>query len=150
MPSFDTFSLLKWMHILAMGLGGGGALVALLLSGFEDERPDLRGLAATVWKRVCGWAFRLALVLGVALLVFLVKRGAHPFEAYYLHLKLVLVLALLALSEMTPKALALGKRGSAGLAMLLFLLTTFVTVNGSAFGYKQRPVPEATVQPAQR
>ena len=108
MPSFQTFDLIKWMHILAMGLGGGGALVALLLSGFEEERPDLRGLAATVWKRVCGWSFRLAFLLGIVLLILQFKRGEQPFDAHYMHLKIPLAVVVLALSEMTPKGLAIG------------------------------------------
>lgn len=149
MPSFQTFDLIKWMHILAMGLGGGGALVALLLSGFEEERPDLRGLAATVWKRVCGWSFRLAFLLGIVLLILQFKRGEQPFDAHYMHLKIPLAVVVLALSEMTPKGLAQGKRGTAALALLLAFLTSFVAVNSGAFGFKRHTAPEATIQPAQ-
>ena len=46
---------------------------------------------------------------------------------------LLLVIALVALTEMTPKALAEGKRGGALLALFCFLLATFVTLNASAF-----------------
>jgi uncharacterized membrane protein len=141
MPHFETFSLMKWLHFVALSLGGGAIVVALLLSGFEEEREDLRGLAATVWKQMVAWPFRLALALGILLLViqYKVLGIANPFEPRYLHIKLVLVLLLLAFSEMTPKALALGKRGAAMLALLCFLLTTFVAVNAGAFPQKVRP-----------
>ena len=47
---------------------------------------------------------------------------------------------------MTPKALALGKCGAAMLALLCFLLTTFVTINARAFPQKVRP-PQAVPAP---
>lgn len=148
MPNFQTYDILKWTHLVAMAIGGGGAVVALLLSGFEDEREDLRGLAATVWKRVCGWSFRIALVLGIVLLVLQFKAGLHPFDARYLHLKLTFAILLVGISEMAPKGLATGKRGAAALALLLFLLTSFVAGNRYAFGRKERPVQVTSqVQP---
>jgi len=140
MPHFETFSLVKWLHLVALSVGGGAIVVALLLSGFEEGREDLQGLAATVWKKVVAWPFRVALLLGIGLLFIQYKAGdPNPLEPHYLHIKLVLVLALLAFSEMTPKALAAGKRGAALLALLFFLLTTFVAINASAFPQKARP-----------
>jgi hypothetical protein len=147
MGKFDTFTLLKWLHFVAFSAIGGGAIVALLLSGFEDEREDLRGLSSAIWKRTVAWGARLAVVLGIGLLVLKYKMGMNPFLAYYLHTKLVLVVILLGASEMAPKHLALGKRGAAMLALLMFLAITFVTFNKSVFGYKVRPadLPPAVV-----
>ncbi|MBK8792941.1 MAG: hypothetical protein IPN59_07220 [Holophaga sp.] len=141
MPHFDfqLYDLVKWLHFVAMAVGGGGIVIALLLSGFEDEREDLRGLAATIWKKVVSWSFRIALVLGILLLVILYRAGdRNPLAPHYLHVKLLLVLFLLAVSEMAPKALATGKRGAAMLAMLFFLLTSFVAINRGAFPQKAR------------
>lgn len=150
MPHFETYNLVKWLHFVTMAIGGGAAVVALLLSGFEDEREDLRGLAATVWKKAVAWPFRLALVLGIVLLVMKFMAHEHPFAARYLHFKLVLVFAMVAVSEMTPKALAQAKRGAALLTLLFFLLTTFVVLNKEAFGRKLQPIqePMATLQAA--
>ncbi len=143
MPAFDALSLVRWLHFIVLSLAGGGAVVALLLSGFEDERPDLRGLAATVWKRTAGWGFRLALVVGIGGLLIKMQAGDHPFDHYYLHIKLVLVFVLLGASEMAPKALAAGKRGAAMLVLLLFLLASFTVYNAQLFGSKTRPLPMA-------
>ncbi len=143
MPQFDSFYLVKWLHFLALAVGGGAIVVALLLSGFEEDREDLRGLAATVWKKVVAWPFRLALLFGIALWVIRYRQHVNLFSFSYFHWKLVLVLALLAFSEMTPKALAAGKRGAALLALLFFLLATFVTINASAFPQKARPAQES-------
>jgi len=143
MPHFELYDLVKWLHFVALSVGGGGIVIALLLSGFEDEREDLRGLAATIWKKVVAWSFRLALVLGILLLVILYRAGdPNPLAPHYLHLKLVLVLALLGVSEMSPKALAVAKRGAPMLALLLFLLASFVTINRGAFPQKARPALE--------
>ncbi len=149
MSAFNAYDLLKWMHFLCLSLVGGGAVVALLLSGFEDEREDLRGLAATLWRRTVGWGVRLAILLGIALLVLKFQRGEKPFDWYYLHLKLMLVVFMAGLAEATPKALAVGKRGSALLALFLFLVTTFVVYNKQVFGTKLRsyPTPVATAAP---
>ncbi|MBK8726048.1 MAG: hypothetical protein IPL96_08300 [Holophagaceae bacterium] len=142
MGKFETFTLLKWIHFVAFSVIGGGGVVALLLSGFEEEREDLRGLAATIWKRTVGWAARIAVLLGIGLLVLKIQGGQHPFDHYYLHTKLLLVVILLAASEMAPKHLAAGKRGAAMVALLMFLATTFVTFNKTVFGSKVRVVPE--------
>ena len=141
MPAFDALALIKWLHFILLSMAGGGAIVALLLSGFEDERPDLRGLAATVWKRTAGWGFRLALVVGIGALLIHIKAGNNLLADSYMHIKLTLVLILLACSEMAPKGLAVGKRGAAMLALLLFLLASFVVYNQNLFGRKSRPVP---------
>ena len=136
MSKLDALDLLKWLHFLALSVGGGAAVVALLLSGFEEEREDLRGLAATVWSKTVTWGFRLALILGLVMLAVKIQRGQHPFDAYYLHVKLLLVAILVLMAEVTPKALAVAKRGSAMLCLLLFLLTSFVVFNQGLFGSK--------------
>lgn len=136
MPHFDTFNLIRSLHVVAFALAGGAAGVVLLLVGFEDSREDLQGLTSVLWKRTASWGFRLALLLGVILLVMKMKAGAEPFQALYLHWKLVLVLLLVMFSEMSPKALAARKRGAPMLAFVLFLLTVFVSVNHDAFGFK--------------
>ncbi len=164
MPHFETFSLVKWLHFVALAIGGGamvvawlhfvalaiggGAMVvALLLSGFEEEREDLRGLAASIWKKAVTWPFRFALILGLALWAIRHHQNINLFWFSYFHWKLLLVVGLLAMSEMAPRALAAGKRGAAMLGLLLFLLTTFVTLNGSAFPQKIRPAQETLTQP---
>lgn len=149
MNPFQSYDLLKWMHFLCLALIGGGAVVSLLLSGFEEDREDLRGLAATVWKKTVCWGVRLAIVVGAGLLVMKLMRNERPFDWYYLHVKLMLVVFLAGLTEATPKALAVGKRGSALLAVFLFLLTSFTVYNKSVFGVKQRSVdtPKVTVAP---
>ncbi|HTL99221.1 MAG TPA: hypothetical protein VL181_10500 [Holophagaceae bacterium] len=135
--SIDPLSMLKWFHFLVLAMAGGGAIVALLLSGFESERPDLQGLAATVWKRTATWGFRLAVLIGIAMLALKMSQGDKPFAAFnYLHIKLLLVFFLLACAEMAPKALAKGKRGAAMMALLLFMATTFVVYNKDLFAPK--------------
>ena len=62
----SPLDLLKWIHFVCLGTALGGAVVSLLLSGFEQEREDLKGLAATVWKQAVG-------LLGVIL--YTVTRG---------------------------------------------------------------------------
>jgi len=132
MPNVNTYDLLKWLHLVAFAVAGGAAVVALLLSGFEDTREDLRGLAATVWSKVVAWGFRLAFLLGVVLLVMKIQAGDHPFDHRYLHFKITLAVLLLAFSEMAPRALARAKRGAAMLALMLFLLTSFLGVAGKS------------------
>lgn len=137
----ETVNILRWMHFLAMAFGSGAAVVALLLSGFEEGREDLQGLAATVWAKVVAWSFRLALIFGIVLLVVLMQNGQNPFKAgFYLHIKLTLVLILIGLSEMTPKALAAGKRGSALLVVVFFLAVSFTVFNKGLF---RKEVPKA-------
>jgi hypothetical protein len=145
---FDAISLLKWLHFILLAMAGGGAIVALLLSGFEDEREDLRGLAATVWKRTVSWGFRLALLVGIGALVMHNRAGNNLLLERFMHVKLTLVLILLACSEMAPKGLATGKRGAAMLALLLFMLASFVMYNQNMFGQKPRPVPVPMAQSA--
>jgi uncharacterized membrane protein len=137
MPAFDAFSLVKWLHLVALALGGGSAMIILILVGFEEGREDLKGMTSILWRRTAAWAFRLAVLLGIALLVMRMVAGDHPFAANYLHLKLTLVALLLVCSELTGKALARARRGSAMLALFLFLLATFVTVNRDAFGVRK-------------
>jgi hypothetical protein len=150
MPNFDALSILKWIHFICVAVGGGGIVMALLISGFEDTREDLRGLAATLWSKVVRWPFRLAVLLGIVIIGWMqAKLRVNPFLQNYLWIKLVLVVALLAMSEMGPKALAVGKRGAALLAMLLFLFTSFVVYNRAAFGFRIPTGPAATVTQAQ-
>jgi uncharacterized membrane protein len=140
MPQFQVYDIIKWLHIVALAMGGGAAMVILILMGFEAEREDLRGMTSVLWKRTASWAFRLAVVLGLVLLGMQFAQHQHPFEARYLHLKLVLVFGLLMLSEMAPRALGAARRGAPLLVFLLFLLATFVTVNKEAFGYVRHKV----------
>lgn len=134
MPHFEIFTLLKSLHILCLVLGGGAAMVILVLVGFEESREDLHGLTSILWKRTTAWGFRLAVLLGLVLLAMKWKAGAMPFQELYLHWKLPLVFLLLMFSEMSPKALAARKRGAPLLAFLLFLAVVFVSVNHDAFG----------------
>ena len=145
MPDFDTYSFIKWLHLVALALGGGSAMIILILVGFEDGREDLKGLTSILWKRTAAWAFRLAVVLGIVLLALRMRAGDHPFEARYLHLKLTLVLLLLICSELSGKSLAKARRGATMLAFLLFLMTTFVTVNRDAFGWAKHPASSTGV-----
>lgn len=143
----EAAHVLRWLHIVALATGGGAAVVALLLSGFEEGREDLRGLAASVWAKVVAWGFRLAVVFGALLLVVMLQRGDNPFVlGHAFSIKLVLAVILLGLSEMTPKALAAGKRGSALLVVLLFLAATFVMYNRDLFipAVPMLPPPQAT------
>lgn len=135
MPQFEIYSLVKWLHVLALALGGGSAMIVLILVGFEDAREDLKGMTSILWKRTTAWAFRLAVVFGIVLLALRIHAGDHPFDAKYLHLKLMLVVLLLLSSELSGKALARARRGAAILAFLLFLVVTFVSVNKDAFGW---------------
>lgn len=139
--TLNAMDLVRWLHVIALSAGFGGALVTLLLSGFEEGREDIQGLAATVWAQVVRWGFRLAVVAGAALFVLHLRAGHNPFsDGYYFHLKLTLVLVLLGLSETAPKALAAGRRGSALLVVVCFLAATFVVFNNGLFAVKPKPV----------
>lgn len=139
----DAVNILRWLHFVALAVGGGAAVVALLLSGFEEGREDLRGLAATVWSKVVAWSFRLALIAGIGLLVMKMQGGQNPLkDGHYFHIKLLLVIVLVGLSEMTPKALAGGKRGSALLVLVLFLASSFTVYNKGLFGGPVKSGPE--------
>jgi hypothetical protein len=144
-PKLEAVNLVRWFHFVAMSFGGGAAVVALLLSGFEEGREDLQGLAATVWAKVVAWSFRLAFLAGIALLVILMQNGQSPFKAgIYFHIKLTLVFILLGLSEMTPKALAAGRRGSALLVVVLFLAVGFTVFNKGLF---RKDAPKIAPEP---
>ena len=139
MPQFEVYSFVKWLHVLALALGGGSAMIILILVGFEEGREDLKGMTSILWKRTAAWGFRLAVVFGIVLLALRVHAGDHPFDARYLHLKLTLVVLLLLSSELSGKALAGARRGAAMLALLMFLMVTFVSVNKAAFGWVKHP-----------
>jgi uncharacterized membrane protein len=134
MPQFDVYSMIKWLHLTAFALGGGSAMVILILVGLEDTREDLKGMTSVLWRRTTAWAFRVAVLLGITLLVMRILAGEQPFAAKYLHWKLGLVVLLLVCSELSGKALGKARRGAALLAFLLFLMATFVSVNHDAFG----------------
>ena len=146
----EAVNVVRWLHFVLLAGAGGGAVVALLLSGFEEGREDLQGLAATVWSKVVAWSFRLALVAGIALLVLLLQSGQNPFKAgIYFHIKLTLVFILVGLSEMTPRALAVGKRGSALLVLVLFMAVAFTAFNSGLFRKEPPKVgPEVPVTAA--
>lgn len=141
MPHFNLFDLVRWLHFICLVVGGGAAVVALLLSGLEDDREDLRGLAATLWKKVVAWSFRLAVLTGLLLVGVLSYHKGRPFDATYLWIKLPMVLLLLAVSETSTKALARARRGAPLLALLLFLLVSLLVFNKNAFGYRQHAAP---------
>lgn len=142
----EAVNLVRWLHFVALAVGGGAAVVALLLSGFEEGREDLQGLAATVWAKVVAWSFRLALIAGIALLMLMMQGGQNPLkDGHYLHIKLLLVLVLVGLSEMTPKALGAGKRGSALLVLVFFLASSFIVYNKGLFGGRLKSGPEIPV-----
>ena len=145
----DVVDLLRWLHFLTLGVGVGAAVVVLLLSGFEEGREDLQGLAATVWSKVVTWAIRLSIVVGIALLVLAIQGGRNPMKnGSYFHMKMLLVLILAGLTEMAPKALAAGRRGAALLMLVLFLGTSFVVFNKTLFGAKPRFAPAVVAAPA--
>lgn len=140
MPNFEAYYIVKWLHLICLALGGGSAMIILILVGFEDGQEELKGMTSILWKRIAAWAFRLAVLLGIVLVAMQIRAGGHPFQARYLHVKLLLVVFLLMFSELSGRSLAKAKRGAAMLAILLFLLTTFVSVNSGAFGnLKHRP-----------
>jgi uncharacterized membrane protein len=141
MPKFELYAIVKWLHVVALALGGGSAMIILILVGVEDGQESLQGMTSLLWKRTAAWAFRLAVLFGATLLALRIHSGDHPFEARYLHLKLILVLLLLTFSELSGKALARARRGAAMLAFLMFLLVTFVSVNRDAFGWLKHPAP---------
>ena len=145
MPDFTPYYFIKWLHLIALAMGGGAAMVVLILVGFEDTREDLHGMTSLLWKRTAAWAFRLAVVLGIVLLVLRMRAGDQPFQAVYLHWKLALVFLLLMCSEMSGKALARSQRGLPMLALLFFLMATFVSVNKDAFGAAKRPAGAAVI-----
>ena len=141
MLNFNTYDIIKWLHLIALAMGGGSAMIILILVGFEDSREELRGMTSILWKRTAAWGFRLAVVLGIVLLALRMRDGDHPFAATYLHWKLALVFLLLMCSEMSGKSLAKARRGAAMLALLFFLMATFVAVNKDAFPQVKRPGP---------
>jgi hypothetical protein len=145
----EAINIVRWLHFVVLSVGAGGAVVALLLSGFEEGKEDLRGLAATVWAKVVAWSFRLALIAGIALLVLDIQGGLNPLKnGHYFHIKLLLVFVMVGLSEMTPKALATGKRGSALLVLVLFLATSFTVYNKGLFAGRLKSGPEMPVTAA--
>lgn len=143
MPRFALFDLVKWLHFVCVSTAGGAAVVALMISGLEDEREDLRGLAASLWRKVTANGFRLAAATGGLL----VAMQAHPLDARYLPLKSVLVVLLLVMSELSARSLAKARRGAPLLALLCFLLASLVAVNRDAFGRRLPPPPELSAGP---
>jgi hypothetical protein len=135
----NALDLLKWIHFIFLGTALGTGVVALLLSGFEQDHKDLEGLAATVWKKALVWPLRLAVLVGLAALVYKINFAKEhfldsPFKDRYLHWKLSLVLPLLASAEMAPKMLAAGRRGAAMVTLLLLLLISGIVYNKTLFG----------------
>jgi hypothetical protein len=136
MPAFLPTDLVKWLHFVSLSVGGGAAIVALMVSGLEEENEAFQGLAPALWSRIVVWSFRITVLLGLGLLAHQLWLGGRPFAARYLPVKLVLALLLLMVSETGTRSLAMGKRGAALLAILLFLLTSFTVFNKRAFGGK--------------
>jgi hypothetical protein len=144
MPNFEIESLLRWFHFIGLVLAGGSMPVCLLLSGFEDTHEDIRGLSAVVWKKMAVWGMRCAVCFGFILFILLIFKGNKPFTQPHLMLKIGLGPILLFLCETAPKPLAVGKRGLALIATVLFLVTSFVASNGKAFlSVKPNPAPES-------
>jgi hypothetical protein len=145
MFNFEAFLIIKWVHLMFLSLAGGGAVCALVLSGLQ-EGMDGHSLSAALWKYVVAWGFRLAVLTGIVLLILKMHAGLHPFDDRYLHVKLLLVLILLFASEKAPRFLATGRHSAALLAVVGFLLATFVSVNAPAFGTRVRAAaPESPV-----
>ncbi|MDR0499091.1 MAG: hypothetical protein LBH03_05075 [Holophagales bacterium] len=140
MPNFDNESLLRWLHFITLVFAGGSVPVCLLLSGFEDAHEDIRGLSAVIWKKLTIWSMRAAILFGLILLIMSLVKGGKPFSQPHLMFKIGIVSILVFLCETTPKSLGSGKRGSALLAMALFVVISFVTSNGKAF-YTPEPAP---------
>ncbi len=141
----SPLDLLKWIHFILLATAIGGAVVSLLLSGFEQDREDIKGLAASVWKQAVVWPVRLAILVGLLAAYQKYVWKMNPFNFYYFHLKLVLVLPLAASVEMAAKALAVGKRGAAMVALFLFLIISFTVYNQRLFGTR---TPKVLDQPA--
>jgi hypothetical protein len=97
---------------------------------------------------VVAWGFRLALITGGLLLTLKIIGEVHPFDSYYLYWKLSFVTILLITAELSPKSLARGLRGAPLLALLMFLLASFVAVNGNAFGRAPSTPAELSANPA--
>jgi hypothetical protein len=115
-----------------------------MLSGFEDTREDVRGLSAGVWKKLTIWGMRLAVICGVVLFVMAMIKGERPFAQPHLMFKLGIGAVLILLCENAPKSLMVGKRGSAMLTLMLFILISFMASNHSAFLVKpEPPAPES-------
>jgi hypothetical protein len=147
MPNFDVQSLLGWFHFVGLALAGGSMPVCLMLSGFEDANEDVRGLSAVIWKKVTVWGMRCAVFCGAALVIVSLVKGGHPFSQPHLMFKIGIAAVLVFLCETAPKQLGVGKRGAALLAMVLFLVVSFVALNHKAFSYQ--PMPIAPPAPAQ-
>ena len=143
MPHFDVQSLLSWFHFVTLVMAGGSMPVCLLLSGFEDTREDIRGLSAVIWKKVTIWGLRCAVFCGVVLFIMCLVKGDKPFAQPHFMFKIGIAPILVLLCEVTPKSLARGKRGYALLAMMLFLVTSFIASNHKAF------LEPAQIPPAQ-
>jgi hypothetical protein len=141
MPNFDAESLVRWVHFIMLALAGGAMPVCLMLSGFEDTQEEIRGLSAVIWKKVARWGIRLAVLAGIALLVLQIINGGKPFSHPHLMFKLGIAPILVLLCETAPKALGAGKRGAAMLAVVIFVLVSFVASNGRAF-FEAKPEPE--------
>jgi len=133
MPNFDNESLLRWLHFISLAFVGGSIPVCLLISGFEDTHEDVRGLSAVIWKRLTIWSMRAAVLFGVILFVMSLVGGGRPFSQPHLMFKIGIMPILVFLCETAPKFLGKGKRGMALLAMALFSILSFVTINGKAF-----------------
>ena len=146
MPNFDTESLLRWFHFIALVFAGGSMPICLLLSGFEDTREDIRGLSAVIWKKVTVWGLRCAVFCGVVLFIMYLIKGGKPFAQPHLMFKIGIAPILVLLCETAPKSLLKGKRGAALLAMVLFLVTSFIASNHKAF-LKPEQIPPTQEAP---
>jgi len=126
MSDFYVQSLVKWFHLIFLVLAGGTMPVCLMLSGFEDTHEEVRGIAAGVWKKLAIWGMRFAVLCGVILYAMACVYGEKPYFQPHLIYKLVIVILLVVLCENAPKQLINGKRGYAMLALMLFILTSFI------------------------
>jgi len=146
MPDFDVPSLISWFHFVGLVMAGGSMPVCLLLSGFEDTREDIRGLSAVIWKKVTVWGLRCAVFCGVVLFIMYLVKGGKPFAQPHFMFKIGIAPILVLLCETAPKSLVKGKRGAALLAMVLFLVTSFIASNHKAF-LKPAQIPPAQNAP---
>ncbi|MCL1908519.1 MAG: hypothetical protein FWG12_04020 [Holophagaceae bacterium] len=145
MPDFSVQSFVGWLHFVSLVVAGGVMPVCLILSGFEETNEDVRGISAVIWKKLAVWGMRSAFACGLALLVINWINRSEPFSQPILLSLLVMAGLLVWLCEAAPKALGTGKRGTALMAMALFLVVSFVITNRTAFA---RSVPDPDPAPA--
>lgn|GEM_PF-246579 len=144
---FEFHCFVAWLHFVALVIAGGAMPVCLILSGFEETHEDVRGISAVLWKKLAVWGMRCAAASGVALLIINLARGHESFSQPILLSLIALAGLLVWLCETAPKALGNSKRGTALLAMALFLVVSFIVTNRGAFAKSDPARPDVVDQP---